>query len=773
MTDIVPRAVLRVYDDDREAFGHVYYVGDSLSYDLPGLMGTPGATYSGFDRDPTGTYLMQQMVPIFYDADPSAWTTAAGGALPASYSFATDPTYGVKFLRHLTNTDAFDVRLAAARVLDEGFYANFYIAAGTATGKVPAAVNFYVEFSRGRAAREPGLRLALEPGKVIRLQVSLDDDKTWTDVASADALGDCEAYLTQAGRYFNISVLPMTDAAWYAGLPATLDGSGAPPNQIVVSINGGDAVLSYTDEGLAEGAMAVTGQFRQWSVRPCLLRFSTAGNIVLPPQFRPAKLLSDPVVFLNGYAPDAGAALSSLVVPGQVLLDASNSAHVEMTLAAAPDATGYALHSCFLASVDAEFPPLQIPPMVGASYIDYELVYSSVEHRWDQTTGTVRHRAEVWLTNQNNEFAPGLGAALGVRAATVFHSADGVNFVPEITGYTAMEENGQEWIEDGFLRYFKLSVSDKLVHTEPDTAICCGFQLPYDFQCQYYAFGQQAYRLGIPDFLWQFPLVRRNDAAPYYYLDGGTTKNPVHRFPPDMTLGESMEHVRAAGAEIDPATNSPVPMVMGTDAVGRLLFFGMPTGVATLLANPDTPLYEVPDVQPAYTFSAVPAFNDDGSAQLNEFVQTWGSKSSLRRVRNPVVMVGADPQTGSMVFGVAYNEKLGSSWYAQSAVPGYIGVDKPLYIVSRLYSSQAVAALGVQNAAVQLGSPAIDTGGTLHLQPGLMPLTVVAINDFASQGTTQDVLYYTTYVKALVDLRNPKDVRESTQVSGRVLGLSS
>ncbi len=774
MTEIKPAAFLRVYDDDRDAFGHVFCPPVALSYDLPGLLGSFGASYSGFARDPTGTYLMQQMVPVFYDADPSQWTVTNGQPLQSTYSYGTDPAYGVKFLYHQAVTDPFDAVLALGRVLDEGFYANFYIGAavaaapvGTAKPVIPA-VNFYVEFSRHRTAGEPGLRLALEPGKNIRLQVSLDDDVTWTDVSSADSLGECETYLAQNGRQLNISVLPMTDASWEVNLPVSLDASGPPPGLIVVSINGGDAVLTYADDGLAEGQMAVTGQFRQWSCRPCLLRFCTAGSVVLPPQVSPVQLQSDPDVFPNGYVPGDGSSLS-----GQVIVDSLNSAHVEMTLSAVADDTGFAARSCFLASVDAEFPAVQQQPGANPSYVDYPLVFSEVDHWWDQTISTLRHRAEVWLTNEEDEFAPGSGAALGVRAARLFHSVDGINFKPEMTGWTGMEESGQEWIQQGNLRFFKMTVSDKLVHTEPGTTITCGYQLPYDFQCQYYGFGQQAYRLSIPDNLWQFPLVRRNQATPYYYFDGGTTRNPVHQFRPDMGIGQSMEHIRKAGAAFDPVSGTPVPMTMGTDPLGNLLFYGLPIGVVSLLSDPSMTLSQVPEVQPVITFSSVPEFYPDGSAVLNEFVQTWSSKTSLRNVRTPVVFLGLDPQSGAAIYGVAYNEKLGGSRYADPNQSGYIAVDKPLYVISRAITSQAVADLAASNAAIQLAAPAIDSGGQVHLQPGLMPLTVVAVNDYTTQGTTLDVGYYLTRVKGTVDVRDSEHPKQSTLLSGRILGLSA
>ncbi len=793
MTELNPRAILRVYDDHRDAFGAVLYPGETISWSLPGLMGTPGASFSGLVKNPSGSYLMQQPVGIPADADPSQWTNADGSTLGSAFSYGTDPATGKKFLYHASISDAWNVKSIKQRVQDEGFYAAFYV--GQATASTSAAsgtsganvslpnVSFFAEFSRGRQPGEPGLRLALEPGKFIRLQESLDDDETWNDVGAADSLGDCESYLAGNAQVLYVSVLAMTDQSWYDNLPASLASGGQPPNLLQVSIGRGDAVLTITRPALAAGCLAVTGKNRQWSARPSAMRFASAATATLASQVRPAQFGSDPSARLSGYVPGDG----SVSVGGRVIVDTPNSAHVEMSLTATPDATGYALRSCFLSAVYAEFPPVQQTPGANPSYIDYPLIYCRCIKRWDQTSGTVRMKANVVFSNQHNEFAPGTGAALGVRAATLLVSngtdavlpgtvtttIDGVTYAAEMTGWTAMEDSGQVWSQSGYLLSFSLSLSDKLVHTEDDTAICCGFQLPYDFECQYYAFGQQAYRLGICDALWEFPLVRRGDQTPYYYLDGGTTGSPVHQFPPDMTLGQSMQHVRSAGAEFDPISQGPVPMIYGTDAVGRLLFFGMPAGVVSMLSDPAKTLADTPELLPAITFSAVPEFSEDGTALLNEFVQTWSSRSSLRRVRTPVVVVGLDPQSGSAVFGVAYNEKLGGGPYADPSTPGYIGIDKPLYVVSRMFTSQGTADLAVRNASVQLAAPAIDSGGRLHVQPGLAPLTVVAVNDYSSQGTTNDVGFYLTEVDTEIDNRNPYHYSGSTLVSGRILGLSS
>jgi len=789
MTDISPRAFLRVYDNDKEALGAVYAPPTSLTFDLPSLVGDPASSFTGFDKDPTGTYLMQQMAAVFVNADAAHWENADGSALSPTFSYGTDPSTGATFLYHGSIAKDWNVKQRNARALDEGFYGAFYI--GAATAAMPAAgssappvipaVSFYVELSRGRAAGEPGLRLALEPDKCIRLQVSQDDDATWTDVAVADALGECESYLTKTGRKLYLCVLPMTDALWEAGLPATLDGSSAPPNKIVVSLNGGDAVLVYTDDGLAEGRVAITGQNRQWSCRPALMRFAATGSVTTSPQFRPGQFQTDPDVSLNGYAPHGGSTLS-----GQVIVDSPSSAHMEMTLAATPDATGYALRSCFLASVDAEFPADQVEPGVSPSYVDYPAVYVTWNHQWNQTNATGRSRADVWMINQNDEFAPGTGAALGVRAATLFTSngagffppgtvieeVDGVLYAAEMTGWTAMEPGGMAWVQQGTLKYFRLSLSDILVHTEEDTAVCCGYQLPYDFQSHYYAFGQQAYRLGVPDSRWKFPVVRRNDAVPGYYLDGGTTRSPLWQFSPSLGLGQSMERIRSASAEEDPAMQTPLPMVIDTDSAGSLLYYGLPVGVVSLLANPALSLDQVPNVVPVMTFSAVPYFSGDGNALLNEFVQTWESRSSLRSVRNPVVVVGQDPRVAGNVFSIVYNEKLGGSRYADPTAAGYIAIDKPLFIINELYSSTQVADLATRNAAVQLAVPSIDTGGQLHVQPGLRHLMVVAVNDYTSQGTRFDVGYYLTEVSGTIDLRG-LTFREETTVSGRILGLSA
>ena len=785
---LAPRAILRVYNSDVAAFGRVLYNGDTLSYDLPGLMGTPGTAYQGFQRDPTGRYLCQQIVLVPFDAPPSAWTLGAGGALPASFSFGTDASSRKKFLYHGSPTDAFNVKLTQGRAQDEGFAASFYIAAASAA----AAVNFYVEFSRGRLPDQygdydTGLRLAFEPGAPIRLQASYDGDATWTDVATADAAGECEAYLDRNGRTASVSVLAMCDAAWQDGLPDTLAQGGSPPNRVVVSLGGGDATLEFTDDRLAAGQMAVTGQNRQWSVRPYLLRHAVAGSVVLAPQTRPSPLLTTPSGFLNGYVPPGDG------IAGAVVLDTPASAHVVLTLSATPDATGFSPRSCFLATVDAEFPPLQIYPADDPGYTDYEAVYSQVSHTWDQTTGVYRSVASLTFTNNQDQYAPGVLVDLAVRAAALFHSLDpgarpddfaagtvledigGTLFALEMTGYTAMEEEGQGWTEEGNLKWFTTSLSDRLVHTEADTAICCGYQLPYDFQCQYYAFGQQAYRAAFTDADWNFPQMARNAGPPpgtnYYYLDGGTTLNPVHRFQPDDTLGMAMGHIREAGAELAPGGVEPQPMVYGTEADGSLSFYGLPVGVVDCLLNAGQTLAGA-GLSPVKVFSATPGFNPDGTPALNEFQQRWSSRTSLRRVRTPVVLCGLDPQTGAVIFGVAYNETVGGGPYANPSAPGYIGVNKPLYVISRLYSSQAVADLSARKAAILLAIPAVDTGGTLLLQPGFRTLMVFAVADYSSQGTDGAVGYYSTHVTSIVDRRSPRPKGETT-LFGRILGQAA
>ena len=161
------------------------------------------------------------------------------------------------------------------------------------------------------------------------------------------------------------------------------------------------------------------------------------------------------------------------------------------------------------------------------------------------------------------------------------------------------------------------------------------------------------------------------------------------------------------------------------------------------------------------------------TAALNEFLQTWSSKSSLRRVRTPVVLCGLDPRLGKPIFGAAYNEYVGGGPYSDPTVPGYIGVNKPLYVVSRMISSQAVADLSAQKAAIMLAAPAVDTGGKLHLQPGLTALTVIGVQDYTTQGTTAAVGYYVTHVTGIVDLRDPRIHKGETLLSARILGTAN
>ena len=559
-----------------------------------------------------------------------------------------------------------------------------------------------------------------------------------------------------------------------------------------MSIGSGDAVLQFPADRLAAGKVAVTGTGRQWSLRSALVRHSVTSAATLAPQFRPEQLQTTPYASLSGYVPYGGG------VSGTVIVDTGTSAHVQMTLTAPGDnlllpptgVTGYAIRTCYLSSVDAEFPPYQIPPLPAPGFVDYYPIYSEVRHSWDQTCGTNRHVAYLLFDNNQDQFAPGVLVQQSAKAARLFHAIDpaaapsdfppgailevinGQLYAMEMTGWTAMEEGGQGWYYEGGMKYFRVTLSDRMVHTEPDTAISCGYQLPYDYQCQYYAFAQQVYRLGIGDWAFNFPLVLRNQSTPYYYLDGGTTLRPVHLFPPDMDIGAAMEHIRSIGAAYDPVSGQPQPMVMGTEVDGTMSFYGLPVGVISCLMDPTQTIASA-GLSIGKTFSKVPQFTASGTAALNEFLQTWSSKSSLRRVRTPVVLCGLDPRIGKPIFGAAYNEYVGGGPYSDPTVPGYIGVNKPLYVVSRMISSQAVADLSAQKAAIMLAAPAVDTGGKLHLQPGLTALTVIGVQDYTTQGTTAAVGYYVTHVTGIVDLRDPRIHKGETLISARILGTAN
>jgi len=756
-------------------FGAVKVLPETISWDCMSLIGTPGAQQQGFCLDPTGTYLMQQDVPAWIDADETQWST---GGSAANWTHGTDEATGKKFLRQATGGNSvFSATHNFVRTADEGFVIHCKrLAVATIAGVTPLSAQFFVDFSIGRTAGTYGLQLAIEAGKPIRLRGTADNT-TYTDLATADELGESETYLNRTNRTLNVGVYSYCDPSWAAGLPGSLALSGPPPGTVVIVINNGDAILTYQTDTLKSGSLKISGQGGQWSCRYAKKRYVASGAITFPPQGRARPLTTVPAARLSGYVPYADS-LNIAILPYSAtgLNQPVNQAYATATLDATGDVddTGYARHTVMLSTVLADFPSVQLPPQQFPVFQSYYPIYAEFRQWFDQATMTVRSRALCLFNDNQNVLTPGGGVLPAARAARLWMGYNNLGpggFAPQITGWTGLDTDGYDWKWQGKQKYFGLVIHDRLRKGDADQT-ACGYQLPYDGQCHYYAVRQLLYRLGITDDWLNFPRVQRDGATPYYYLPRGTNAEPILQPTPDTPINAFIERIRSLSAAYDPATGQVLPMVLGCDALGNVQYFGLPVGVVNALLNPNGLTLSQLGIAPQNVYSVRPQFNGDGTPALNELLGQH-VKAGLLNIRTPVVLEGLDPFRGQAVFGVAYNEALGGGPYANPDAFGYIGTDVPLYISSRLISSQQVAYICAQLAAVQTSFPAVSDELRVHLQPNLFCLDPIAVAEYGTLGNASPVGFYPTMVDKIYDATQPPLVQESTQIAARLLGQAN
>ena len=390
MADLVPTAAIAVADD-RQAFGVVTSPDQSVSWDLRAYLdyGSGGAAFSGLALDPTRQYVCQAGTAVALDADPSQWSNLAG----ATFSFGTDasgPGAGKKFLRGQATGAALMTGVSLyTRQAEEGVELALYRSAVTAG----VTSDFYLSFQPSGGSGSQ-FRLALVPGFPIRLQTS-PNGETWADAQSASELGECESYLDSRSRSLTVSVMPMTDPSWSAGLPQSAASSGPPPNLLVVNLNNGDSLLSVPATTFpADFLVGFSGHGGQFGLRLGRRRYAVLCAGSLPPQVRARDFSTAPVARFQGYT-SFGTQLT-----GEITTDGHNQAAGSFTLDASAqvDETGLAVYTVFLSALDGDFPAGQIPPDAAPDWTDYTpqlaggsaLCQATARLAWDQKTGTLR-----------------------------------------------------------------------------------------------------------------------------------------------------------------------------------------------------------------------------------------------------------------------------------------------------------------------------------------------------------------------------------------------
>ncbi len=788
-------AELRVYNP-RDFFGAVDYEGEHVTWDLLALFGASGSTFAGLCPDPTGNFLMQYPAPVFLDAGTAQWTPAA--ANQAAYAQAKDATTGKMFLRcaPAAATTAFDTTLSYVRPDDEGFSCQIYRAATTGG-------TFYLYLSAGRAEGTPGLRLAIEANNPIRLQVSTDDDKTWTDVDTAP-LGESESYLTSVGRYLTVDVLSECDPTW----TTSSDAPFAPPGQVCVTLNG-TTVLTWNggsqpsassgaDEGdspsgnnLAGGSVRISGTLGQWSLLSYARKlFAPTGLAGLPGQTR-AAFQGDPRTFVSGYQPydqmtsvEVTAPPSALPTQGggngsspgggmQVISGGQATAALTITtpdegLVTAADGNTYAGRTCFLSAAEATWPAIQAAANPAAPYASYEPIYALCETHYDQGGRIVRRRAVCIFQSQDDSYAPGNVIPAARAAQLLMGDITDAQLTPVITGWTAIAAlDGQQWQWVDWQKHFAVVIEDRHRKGDDDQVACLHME-PFDYQAHYNPVRKLHHKMGITDeWMTSFPNVDESGLLPDgsqfqgYFLGGGTAQEPLWQPAPDECVNSFLGKVLEVAGEDDPSSGQIQPMVLGDAPDGTVIYDPMPAGIASAFLSPGQTLAQL-GLSPIRDFA------------LNDFkVGTLRSAATLSHIRTPVVVEGVSNQN-TLLVGIAANQALGGGPLGDPSQFGFVGTNVPYVNISRRFSSPEVVARAVAVAAVTMAFPSIGAEGTLgYLDPSLDVLAVITITDPFTQGTPDPVAYWTQSLRHLMDATNAERRIGETSFSARLLGQAA
>ncbi|MGI4789501.1 MAG: hypothetical protein ACRYFS_11700 [Janthinobacterium lividum] len=764
-----PVAQLRVYNP-KDFFGSVDFEGAHVTWDLFSLFGSPGSTFSGLCPDPSGDYLIQYPQNIPLDAGTAQWTPGSANAAP--YAQGKDVTTQKLFLRcaPTTASPAFDTTLNYMRPADEGFFCQLYRAA-TTTGTL------YLHLCGGRDSGTPGLRLAIEAGSPIRLQLSLDDDATWTDVDTA-SLGESEGYLTCTGRYLTVDVLSECDPDW----TSSADSPFPPPGQVCVTLNG-TAVLTYALSSLPAGALRITGSTGAWALLSYAQKLFTVSVAAgLPNQIRAEAFQGTPDTFVSGYQPYPDmAAITVTVANGaagtgenvmQVLAGSQASAALAITTPAdgqeTVNGTVYAKRTCFLSALEANWPSVQTAPNPDAAYTAYEPIYALCEPFFDQGSRMVRRRAVCIFQAQDNSYAPGSVIPAARAAVLLMGDVNDPALTPVLTGWTAIAAlNGQEWQWVDWQKHFAVIIEDRHRKGDEDQAACLHME-PFDYQAHYLPVRKCHYKLGVTDdWMTGFPDVDRagqlagGGTFEGYYLGGGTAQEPLWQPAPDEAVNNFLLKVLEVSGEeeiLPDGSQQIQPMVLGDSPDGHVVYTPLPAGVASAFVKPGQTLSEL-------GLASVRSF------VLNDFLKgTLRTSATLSHIRSPIVIEGLG-LSGNVLVGVAANEALGGGTSADPTVPGSVATNVPYVNISRRNSSPEVVARAVAVAAVTMGFPSIGAQGTLgYLDPGLDVLSVITITDPYTMGSAGAVPFWTNSLRHLVDGTNPEHRLGETSFSARLLG---
>ena len=782
MSAINPNASVELLIDS-EFYGQMQYCGDTLVWNLPSMVGQPGVSVSGFVADPTGQYLIQQPQYVALNAGTPAWTPLTDDK--ALYASNTDPATGELYLYQrnggvgivsdtvLTTAHAQDAAGGFRLVLWRGS------APTTVTNLGPATYNMYVDLSHDGGAGVPLLRVAIEAGNPIRLDVTQDNGATWT-VADTSALGESEAYLATCGRTLTIEVLPLTDASYWASIAASASISGPPPDTVCVTING-VAVMTYQQNQapFVAGKVRVHGLGGQWSCQVFQGYYAQAASMTLPPLTGLRQFQSQPTGFIRGYFPFQYIPDAYAITPVTVSGDQIHcGAQLNVQAPPADIVSGLATATLILSNVDVEFPPVYVGRTYGSAEFTFDqsnIADLDCTHTFDQANFLRRTTAGVTIVDNANRFSPISGMAIGVRAAVVsmgltVSDTDYNDIQPVLTGISCTDDpsRGFRWWKQNKKSYLRLEFSDRI----RGNAIC-GRMRPLDGQCFVgYAARQLFYKMGIGDqWMTNLPNCGRDSDCPHYHLPHGTEAQPLFQPDPSDLALSYLLLLRQLAGEVDQNTGVVCPYYIYMDSLGNVQVQAAPVGLVQTWLNNSNLAMQWPPTGLVYDriYSIVGNLSN-GADGLGQFVDDIASSANLSNIRTVVVNEGINPFDGSFVVGAYQNPYLGTGPQSSPNVPGYVGLEMMVLNISRYFTTPEAAFVATQVAAVQSSFPVLNVDFGANLQAGLFPLqSIVAVQDFGTMGTTEPVGFYPTTVSHRYWV-NDLAIGQKTTVSARLIG---
>jgi len=595
---------------------------------------------------------------------------------------------------------------------------------------------------------------------------------SWVIVDQMDSSTESETYLNQNNRRLHIDVVPLFDSSFWAQYPASTAVSDIPPDCLQVSINNGDAVLIWKQQGgtFAADHIYVQAEHGQFGLGYSLRQYQRNCTIQEPTQVYDTNFMGDPTGHIFGYLPYGSTFEIDPIYPGGY--QNQIAATVEYVGANYQPSTGYCTSTCAINQCALYYAPKWNKTWGGPLFsIGTERIVDMQEvMTFDQERMCRRSAVEVILNNSDGAFSPGQSLNIGNYGVILSWG-----WVDETTGYNDVTQRfvgmlnisdtskptfSNFWGGDG-INYCKIVLQDRIIDDQP-----CGFVMPFDGESILTALWELAIKMGFAPAHIGFPYIPRgsvNDST--YHLSYGTSFSPNWLPEPTQPIWDYMLTLTSNAAAPD-AFGDPLPMVLYVDSKGILQCYGYDIGI-----------FEGPPPQPGKTFSAAETFVN-GVSTLSQFTSNMSTSSSLANIRTCIVLEGLNPIDGTPVTAFNNNSLIDGSINSNPGIQGYIGLPRPYINISKYLSSQDAANFVLFTAITQLSMPVKEASFGVPAQSGIFPITgyygnqQIAVYEPFSTGDSVPVGFYVTQIATHYSNQNPQ-VSFTSQIDCRLYGQYS